>query len=59
MSRNRIIGREEQIKKIHLLFEKFDVRGKVDMKNATKKLQLIEQHTWFQNHHEVSSDETL
>lgn len=59
ISRNRVIGREEQIKKIHLMFEKFDIRGKVDMKKATKKLQLIEQHKWYQNHHEVPSEQTL
>lgn len=29
------------------------------MKNATKRLQIIEQHKWYQNHHEQSSDATL
>ena len=40
-SRNRVISREEQIKKIHQIFEKMDVRGKINRKNATKRFQLI------------------
>ncbi len=41
ISRNRVIGREEQNKKIHQILEKFDVRGKVNIKNATQRIQLI------------------
>lgn len=29
------------------------------MKKATKRLQLIEQHKWYQKHHETSTNETL
>ena len=28
-----------------------DVRGKINIKNATKRLQLLEDHRWFQGHH--------
>lgn len=29
------------------------------MKNATKRLQILEQHSWYKGHHEVPSEETL
>lgn len=29
------------------------------MKKATKRLQLIEQHKWYQKHHETNTNETL
>lgn len=28
-----------------------DVRGKVDIKNASKRLSLVEKHNWYQGHH--------
>lgn len=58
-SRNRNVLREEQIKKIHTLFEKLDVRGKIDIKKATKRLQLMEQHVWYKGHHETAAESTL
>ena len=36
-----------------------DVRGKVNIKNATKRFQLIESHKWYQGHHETDTKETL
>ncbi len=36
-----------------------DIRGKIDIKKAEKRFQLIEDHKWYQNHHETDSDKTL
>lgn len=58
-SRNRVIQRDDQINRIHNIFEKMDIRGKVDIKKATKRLQLVEQHAWYYGHHETSTETTL
>ena len=59
MSRNRVITRDDQVKKIHAVLEKLDVRGKIDIKKATKRFQLIEQHSWYHGHHETEVESTL
>ena len=36
-----------------------DIRGKIDIKNADKRFQLIEDHKWYQNHQGIKSDKSL
>lgn len=59
ISRNRAIGREESTQKIHQVLAGLDVQGKIDIKKAKKRVQLVEEHKWFQGHHELDSSETL
>lgn len=59
VTRNRVIQKEEQVEKIHMILEKMDIRGKIDVKNAAKKYQLIEHHDWYEGHHHDDTDQTL
>ena len=36
-----------------------DIRGKIDIKHAKTRFELVEQHTWYHGHHESGIEETL
>lgn len=58
-SRNRVIDREEQTKKIHSVLGGFDVKGIVNFKTPKIRYQLMENHIWYQHHHLQTPDSTL
>lgn len=55
-SRNRVIGRTEQKAKIHGILERMEIKGKVDLDTPEVIIALVEDHKWFNKHHEVPSE---
>jgi tRNA G10 N-methylase Trm11 len=58
-SRNRAIGREEQLQKIHGVLGRLGVKGQVSLKEASIRYQLLELHDWHHDHHLRPSSETM